>query len=39
MVLCWNRDRFRIGKPREVLTTEGLQEIYGAPAAFHVHDH
>ncbi|MBZ5556772.1 MAG: metal ABC transporter ATP-binding protein [Acidobacteriia bacterium] len=38
-VLCLNRRRAYFGPPRAVLTSDVLTEIYGAPVAFHVHDH
>lgn len=37
-VLCLSRKRAWFGVPREVLTPETLQELYGAPVRFHVHD-
>jgi zinc transport system ATP-binding protein len=37
-VLCLGRGRPCIGPPRIVLTPETLREMYGTPAAFHVHD-
>ena len=38
-VLCLSPDRVCFGAPRTVLTPDLLNEIYGAPVAFHVHDH
>ena len=38
-VLCLNRDHVCFGPPRTILTPELLQSIYGAPVAFHVHEH
>jgi zinc transport system ATP-binding protein len=38
-VLCIGLDRVCFGPPRTILTPELLNEIYGAPVAFHVHDH
>jgi zinc transport system ATP-binding protein len=38
-VLCLSPDRICFGPPRTVLTPDLLNEIYGAPVAFHVHDH
>ncbi len=38
-VLCLGPDRVCFGPPRTILTPELLNEIYGAPVAFHVHDH
>jgi zinc transport system ATP-binding protein len=38
-VLCLGGPRYSFGPPRDVLTPEHLREIYGAPVAFHVHDH
>jgi len=35
-VLCLGREHIRIGPPREVLTPDLLQKIYGAPVAFQV---
>jgi len=37
-VLCLGPDRVCFGPPRTILTPELLNEIYGAPVAFHVHD-
>ena len=37
-VLCLSRERVCIGPPRTVLTPELLQELYGAPMDYHVHD-
>jgi zinc transport system ATP-binding protein len=37
-VLCLSRDRVCIGPPRTVLTPELLQQMYGAPVDYHVHD-
>jgi len=37
-VLCLGRDRHWFGPPKEILTPERLQEIYGAPVAFHAHE-
>lgn len=37
-VLCLSRERMCIGPPRTVLTPELLQELYGAPMDYHVHD-
>jgi len=39
LVLCLSRDHTVIGPPRKILTPELLDEVYGAPVAFHVHDH
>jgi zinc transport system ATP-binding protein len=39
MVLCWSRNRVRLGKPREILTTDLLHEMYGTSVALHLHDH
>jgi zinc transport system ATP-binding protein len=36
-VLCLNRDRSCFGPPRTTLTQARLNDIYGAPLAFHVH--
>jgi zinc transport system ATP-binding protein len=38
-VLCLGRVRHCFGPPREILTPRVLQDIYGAPIAFHVHEH
>ena len=38
-VLCMSRDHIYVGKPRDILTTDLLHEVYGSPVAFHVHDH
>lgn len=39
-VLCLNRGRSWFGPPNRVLTQERLEDLYGAPAAFHAHhDH
>ena len=38
-VLCLSRERVCFGPPREILTPELLQQLYGAPLAFHVHEH
>jgi zinc transport system ATP-binding protein len=37
-VLCLNRHRACLGPPRQILTPELLQEIYGTSIDFHVHD-
>jgi zinc transport system ATP-binding protein len=37
-VLCLGHDRICFGEPQTVLTPELLNEIYGTPVAFHVHD-
>lgn len=37
-VLCLSRDRVCVGPVRTVLTPELLQEMYGAPVEYHVHD-
>jgi zinc transport system ATP-binding protein len=37
-VLCLGPDRMCFGPPRTILTPEFLNEIYGAPVLFHVHD-
>jgi zinc transport system ATP-binding protein len=39
-VLCLSRGHACFGVPRQVLTPQLLQELYGAPVAYHVHhDH
>lgn len=37
-VLCLGRRRACYGPPLEILTPEQLQEAYGAPVRFHIHD-
>ncbi|HYB53361.1 MAG TPA: metal ABC transporter ATP-binding protein [Thermoanaerobaculia bacterium] len=37
-VLCLSRRRAWIGPPRAILTPERIEEIYGTPMRFHVHD-
>jgi len=37
-VLCLARSEVCIGPPKEVLTPAILQELYGAPVSYHVHD-
>lgn len=37
-VLCLGRGAHCFGVPREVLTPERLQDLYGSPQSFHVHD-
>jgi zinc transport system ATP-binding protein len=37
-VLCLGHLQRFLGPPREVLTPENLQEVYGMPVSFHVHD-
>jgi zinc transport system ATP-binding protein len=39
LVLCVSRDRVCVGPPREILTPDLLQQLYGTPLAFHVHEH
>ena len=39
VVLCLGQEGICFGRPREILTPELLQEVYGSPTAFHVHDH
>jgi zinc transport system ATP-binding protein len=38
LVLCLSRRHAWLGPPLEILTTERLQEIYGAQTRFHLHD-
>jgi zinc transport system ATP-binding protein len=38
-VLCMNRKTLCYGKPREVITPEGLEEIYGTGIKFYKHTH
>jgi len=37
-VLCLSRGRACCGVPRTILTPQLLQELYGAPIGYHVHD-
>lgn len=37
-VLCLGRRQTCFGAPQEILTPERLQEIYGAPVDYHVHE-
>jgi zinc transport system ATP-binding protein len=37
-VLCLGRGRSYIGPPREVLTPERLEEVYGTPTKYHFHE-
>jgi zinc transport system ATP-binding protein len=37
-VLCLGRERHWSGPPKDILTPERLNEIYGTPVAFHVHE-
>jgi len=37
-VLCLARSQVCVGPPKEVLTPAILQELYGAPVHYHVHD-
>jgi ABC-type cobalamin/Fe3+-siderophores transport system ATPase subunit len=40
LVLCLgHRQEAFIGPPREILQPEILQEAYGMPLRFHVHEH
>jgi zinc transport system ATP-binding protein len=38
-VLCLGRDRACFGVPQTVLTPDLVNELYGTPMAFHVHEH
>jgi len=38
-VLCLNKKMLCYGKPREILTPEGLEELYGAGIKFYEHTH
>lgn len=38
-VLCLSHQRAYVGVPRTILTPDLLQEIYGSPLGYHVHDH
>jgi zinc transport system ATP-binding protein len=37
-VLCLSRKRLYIGAARQVLTPDLLEEIYGMPLRYHIHD-
>jgi zinc transport system ATP-binding protein len=37
-VLCLGRSRAWFGAPREVVTPETLEQMYGSPVSLHVHD-
>ena len=37
-VLCLSRGQACFGTPKTVLTPQLLQELYGAPVAYHIHD-
>jgi len=37
-VLCLSQVQAYVGPPRSILTPERLEEIYGAPVEFHVHE-
>lgn len=37
-VLCLGHGNVCVGPPKTILTPELLQQVYGAPVAFHVHD-
>lgn len=37
-VLCLSRGHAWFGAPRSILTPQLLQELYGAPVSYHVHD-
>jgi zinc transport system ATP-binding protein len=37
-VLCLSRGQACFGTPKVVLTPQLLQELYGAPVAYHIHD-
>lgn len=37
-VLCLGRSRSWFGPPLDILTPERLQEVYGSPMKFHLHD-
>jgi zinc transport system ATP-binding protein len=39
LVLCLSGNRMCVGPPQEILTPDRLQQMYGAPLAFHVHEH
>lgn len=38
-VLCLGHQQTFIGAPREILTPEILQKVYGMPVSYHVHEH
>jgi zinc transport system ATP-binding protein len=38
-VLCMNKKTLCYGKPRDVMTPEGLEEIYGTGIKFYMHQH
>jgi ABC-type Mn2+/Zn2+ transport system ATPase subunit len=38
-VLCMNKEKLCYGRPREVITPEGLEEIYGTGVKFYKHIH
>jgi ABC-type Mn2+/Zn2+ transport system ATPase subunit len=38
-VLCMNKERLCYGRPREVMTPEGLEKIYGTGVKFYEHKH
>lgn len=38
-VLCLGGGKAYIGAPKAILTPDLLQEIYGAPVDYHIHDH
>jgi zinc transport system ATP-binding protein len=37
-VLCLSRERPYIGAPRQILTPDLLEEVYGMPLRYHIHD-
>jgi ABC-type Mn2+/Zn2+ transport system ATPase subunit len=37
-VLCIGHHKTYLGRPREILTPEVLQEVYGMPVSYHVHN-
>jgi zinc transport system ATP-binding protein len=38
VVLCLSRRHTCLGPPLDILTPERLQEVYGTPMKFHLHD-
>ncbi|MDE2491748.1 MAG: metal ABC transporter ATP-binding protein [Elusimicrobia bacterium] len=38
-VLCLGEDHVCVGAPKEILTPQLLERLYGSPAGFHVHGH
>jgi ABC-type Mn2+/Zn2+ transport system ATPase subunit len=38
-VLCLGRDTVSFGRPKDILTPDCLNDMYGASTALHVHEH